>query len=480
MNPPDDHRGFDAAAYTVAHRHYPDEQEDTWLSDPLPGEPWTELGYANRFVHVFADRVRYVSQWRRWLVWDGARWAKDDTGQAQRWMKAIARIMHATAEAEQSADTRRELLRQARRGESSPGVSGALKLASTHERIAITATELDADPFLLNCVNGVLDLRTGTLSAHDPALLLTKVTGTEYRPGADGPEFSEFLARIQPDEEMRGYLARLLGHSLAGQVKVHVLPILFGAGANGKGTLINAVLAALGDYGDAADPELLVARTFDAHPTSVADLHGMRLAVLHESDKGRRLAEGTVKRLTGGDRLKARRMREDFWHFDPSHTFVMLTNHKPIVSGTDEGIWRRLRLVPFDVVIPTAERDEQLGDRLALELPAVLSWLVGGYTAWHENEHGLDEPSAVTEATADYRAQSDVLARFLDERCLTGKHFHVRSGELYAAWREWCAESGEESGSQKAFSTELTNRGFDKHDDRRGAVWRGIGLSADD
>jgi putative DNA primase/helicase len=137
---------------------------------------------------------------------------------------------------------------------------------------------------------------------------------------------------------MRAYLARLLGHALDGRQVSHILPILHGTGANRKGTLTGVVLAALGDYADAADPELLTARTFDAHPTGTADLFGLRLAVLHESGHGRRLAEGTVKRLTGGDRVKARRMREDFWHFEPSHTFLMLTNHKPVIGGTDEGI----------------------------------------------------------------------------------------------------------------------------------------------
>ena len=167
----------------------------------------------------------------------------------------------------------------------------------------------------------------------------------------------------------------------------HILPIFWGDGANGKSTLIEAVMRALGDYADAADPDLLTARTFDAHPTGVADLFGLRLALLHETDAGRRLAEGTVKRLTGGDRLKARRMREDFWHFDPSHTFVMLTNHKPVVGGTDEGIWRRMRLVPFEVVIPPAERDQELGrqarrrdrGRARLARGRLQDWQAGGF-----------------------------------------------------------------------------------------------------
>jgi putative DNA primase/helicase len=324
----------------------------------------------------------------------------------------------------------------------------------------------------------VLDLRTGQLGPHDPGLLLTKLTGAAYFPDADGAEFGTFLARVQPEEEMRGYLARLLGHALEGRQAVHILPIFYGDGGNGKGTLINAVLAALGDYADAADPGLLIARGFDAHPTGVADLLGLRLAVLHETDAGRRLAEGTVKRLTGGDRLKARRMREDFWGFNPTHTFVMLTNHRPIVGGTDEGIWRRLRLVPWEVVIPAEERDEELPARLLLELDAVLAWLVAGCLDWRRG--GLRDPARVTEATAAFRAESDALARFLDERCLTG-HGTVGSTELFRAWDKWCGDQGEEPGSQKAFTTALENRGFDKFKDGTGRVrWRRLGLAGED
>jgi putative DNA primase/helicase len=316
------------------------------------------------------------------------------------------------------------------------------------------------------------------LRGHDPADLLTKMTGAAYDPDARGAEFAKFLERVQPDPVMRAYLARLLGHALEGRVVSHLLPIFHGAGANGKGTLTGAVLAALGDYADAADPELLTARMFDAHPTGTADLFGTRLAVLHESDHGRRLAEGTVKRLTGGDRIKVHRMREDFWHFEPSHTFLMLTNHKPAMGGTDEGIWRRLRLVPWDVVIPAAERDEDLGDRLALEAGAVLAWLAAGYRDWRGQ--GLADPEQVTAATDAYRAESDALARFLEQECLTGPHFHARSAELFAAWCAWCRAEGEEPGTQTAFSVALTNRGFDKRHGMHGKVWAGLGIQGGD
>jgi len=278
---------------------------------------------------------------------------------------------------------------------------------------------------------------------------------------------------------MRTYLSRLLGHALEGRQVEHVLPILFGEGANGKSTLVDVVNLALGDYGGEAAPGLLTARSFDAHPTETADLFGLRLAVIQETDSGRRLAEGTVKRLTGGDRIKARRMREDFWQFDPSHTFLMVTNHKPLIAGTDEGIWRRLRLVPFDVVIPVSDRDRELPVKLKLEADAVLAWLVSGYQDWRDG--GLDEPDEVVAATNAYRAESDAVGRFLEERCATGKDAHkVQSSALFKVWERWCIGEGEEPGTNKALTTSLQNRGYDTKRTKAGAVWQRIGVRADE
>jgi putative DNA primase/helicase len=447
------------------------------INDPLPGEPWTELGHARRLIRVYGDRLRYVPAWNRWLVWDGKRWAHDTTGQAPRWMKVIARRLTTDALATEDDQKRKALVALARRGESASGVRGALTLAGTEHEIVVTPDDLDADPYLLNCPNGTLDLRTAQVRGHDPADLITKLAGASYDPHATGPGFAKFLERVQPDPAMRSYLARLLGCSLEGRVTEHILPIFSGTGANGKSTLIGAVLAALGDYGNAADPDLLTARSFDAHPTGTADLFGMRLAVLHETDQGRRLAEATVKRLTGGDRIKARRMREDFWSFEPSHTFVMLTNHRPLIGGTDEGIWRRIKLVPWEVEIPPDEQDEGLADRLRLEAAAVLAWLAAGYRDWHE--HSLADPDQVTKATASYREESDALARFLGARCMD--HGSVGSSELFTAWKAWCADEGEEPGTQTALASALLARGYDKYKDSAGRMrWRSLGLTADD
>ena len=444
------------------------------ISERRQPEPLTELGFARRLVDKHGEELRYVVPWNRWLVWDGTRWAPDADGHVPRCMKVIAREVH-TSLIRDNAEA--DMIRAARRAESSSGVKGALILAATEPEIAITPGRLDAHPYLLNCRNGIVDLQTGELLAHDPALLLTKMAGAPYEPDADGTVFTGFLERIQPSEEMRLFIRRLLGLSLEGKVTAHLLPIFYGDGANGKSTLTDAVMNALGDYADAADPDLLRARTFDAHPTGVADLFGLRLALLHESDAGHRLAEGTVKRLTGGDRLKARRMREDFWSFDPSHTFVMLTNHKPGVSGTDEGIWRRLRLVPFEVIIPGPERDENLGGKLTDEAGAILAWLVAGYLDWSKN--GLAEPGKVTEATQAYRAESDPLGRFLEERCLKMPALHAGSTELFGIYEKWCAAEREDPGSHKAFSDAMKAKGFESYKSHGVMRWRGVGLADD-
>lgn len=448
--------------------------------DPLPHEPLSELGFAHRLIEVHGDRLRYVPVWRRWLCWDGKRWMHDTSGEAERCMKHVVRSVTADAALVRDEKERRALLHVLRRAESASGVKGALTLAGTHERLALRPEDLDTDPYLLNVQNGILDLRTGELSPHDPGRHLTKVAGAAYDPAAPGVEFGKFLARVQPDPEMRTFLARLLGHALSGVVAEHVLPILYGAGANGKSTLLDqAVCPALGDYASAADPAIFTDRGHDAHPTGVADLFGRRLVVVQETDRGRHLAEGTVKRLTGGDQIKARRMHEDFWEFRPSHTAVMSTNHRPLVRGTDEGIWRRLRLVPFDVVIPAEERDAELADRLRLELDAVLTWLVDGYRDWRDQ--GLREPAQVTDATALYRTDSDALGRFLEQRCVLHPTMTVGSTALFEEWKRWCTGENHDPGSATGFARDLQGRGLDNRKDRTGRMrWHGLGLSTTD
>ncbi len=464
--------------YTPIGYHLPaQELLDHPPLDPIPGEPRTDLGYAQRFVKVHGHEARYVNAWNQWLVWDDSRWATDTTSKTKRWMKAITRNVTTDTYRIRAEKERDQALREAKKGESNSAVNGSLQLASVDASVVVHHEDLDAKPWLLNCGNGTFNLRTGQLQPHNPTDLLTRQAGADYYPDARGEVFEAFLERIQPDPAMRKYLGRLLGHTLVGELIEHVMPIFYGEGANGKSTLLDAVLVALGGYAGMAAPGLLTAKTFDAHPTEIADLFGLRLARLDETDDGRRLAEGTVKRLTGDRRQKARRMRENFWEFDASHTFIMLTNHKPLVSGTDEGIWRRLRLVPFEVIIPKEDRDEELPRKLAAEADAVLTWLADGCRQWQDS--GLAEPDPVLNATAAYRADSDAVGRFLTECCWTRPGCKVQSSLLFDSWEKWCDDEGAEPGTKKSFAINLQNRGYDTTKSNGRKVWTGIGLTTE-
>ncbi|MEU9833272.1 phage/plasmid primase, P4 family [Streptosporangium sp. NPDC048047] len=471
--------GYDEAEISMLTQRERREQRKPMVldEDPAPAEPYTELGHARRVVTAYGDELRYLPTWKKWLVWDGARWETDSTGKTQRRAKAVARGALGWADEIEDEDIRKQTLAAAKRLESSRGIGGILTLAGTEKVVALDPSELDADPWLLNCANGVLDLRTGELLDHDPELHLTKVTRAAYNPAAPAPKFKAFVERILPNPDVRSFVQRYLGYALLGTVQEHVLAVFHGSGANGKGTLTNTVDYVLGDYAVTPDPELLAERTGNFHPTSSASLFGARLAVVQEFDEGRRLAEGTVKRLTGGDPIPCRRMREDFWEFDPSHTFILATNYRPVIRGTDEGIWRRLRLVPFDVVIPEVERDGSLPDQLKLEADGILTWLVMGYQEWREK--GLAEPKAVTDATQAYRDDSDLIARFLKEKCTTAGAPSVNSTMLFDAWSRWCTAEGGDPGTQTAFSNTLVQRGFDKGLSAGRATFKGIGLLAE-
>lgn len=449
----------------------------TLPGDPLRGEPYTEYGHARRVVAAFGRQLRYIPLWKRWYRWDGRRWAEDITGHAPRCAKAVARALLREAAGIEDESARKAAVQAARKFETARGVHGALDLAGTEPGVVLTPADLDADPWMLNVANGTLDLRNGELRPHDPSLHLTKLTGAAYRPDAPAPGFAAFLARVQPDPGMRSYLARLLGQSLIGQVDEHLLPVFTGSGANGKSTLLETIQAAMGDYAAPGDPSLLVDRGWDAHPTGVADLFSRRLVVIQETDKGRALAEGTVKRLTGGDQIKARRMREDFWSFTPSHQLVLVTNHKPEVRGDDEGIWRRLRIVPWPVKIPDEERDLSLGEKLrAHELDGVLTWLTRGLVEWRST--GLADPGDVTDATAAYRADSDALARFLDAECVVGPQFWVPSADLWAAWDAWCRATDSAPGRPNDFAASLRSRGMASGRATHGVrKWTGLALT---
>lgn len=433
-----------------------------------------QLRFAERIAREHAERLRYAHG-LGWLVWDGMRWAPDKDGAAMR--AAVRTVKDAIrSSAELEPDARAELFKDVRKVESSSGLQGVLQIAGSLRPIATAAHMLDGDPWLFNLPTGTLDLRAGHIRPHDPADLITKVSGAGLS-NDPAPVFTEFLETVLPDPEVRAFLRRLFGYALVGRVSEHVLPILTGTGRNGKSTLLGVLTQAFGDYALAADPDLLVDRG-SSHPTGQADLLGARLAVCSETDEGRALAAATVKRLTGGDRIRARRMRQDFFEFDPSHLAVLVTNHKPKVAGDDPALWRRILVVPFDVVVPPEQVDTKLPEKLSLEMPQVLAWALAGYSEWVER--GLCPPDVVRVATEQYRAGSDVLGKFIDERCLIQPNAHVRASDLYAAYKAWCTANGERFANEREFSDQMSARGLQKVHRAVGRVYLDIDLEGQD
>lgn len=425
-----------------------------------------------RIAYRLADRTRdellHVAG-IGWHRWDGSRWVYDDRGKATR--AVLKELRRALADSLTDAELRADV----RKCESASGVAGVLALAGALEPLSASVADLDADPYLLNVANGTLDMRTMELRPHNAADRITKVCRGAYDPGAASTAWEAFLARVLPDDDVRAFVKRVIGVSLLGAVREHVLAILTGTGANGKGTFYKAVCSSLGDYATTAEPDLFMHRD-GAHPTGEMDLLGRRLVVVSESEKDRRLAEATMKRLTGGDTIRARRMRQDFVEFTPSHTPLLITNHLPRVSGDDPAIWRRLRVVPFDVVIPEAEQDRDLDARLQLESDAILSWAVAGWRDYVDR--GLAEPPGVIHATDKYHRDSDAVARFISEACLTGGPQHqATAGQLFDAWQRWREVDGAESLSLKAFGLALTAKGYPPEPAVNGKRWRrGIAL----
>lgn len=460
----------DTAEWCDAHTLARSECGCPWGGDPA-NVHHGQARMAYRLAAEYAGRLLYVDG-IGWHYYDRTRWREDDRGEATRAVLDVLRV----ALAESLGD--RELRADVRKCESAAGVAGVLDLASALEPFAATVADLDVDPYLLNVANGTLDLHTRTLRPHDPADRITKVTRAAWSPDAQGPTWAAFLARVLPDEDVREFLARYVGLGLAGRVIEHLLAILTGTGRNGKSVLYGAVAHALGDYATTAEPDLFMHRQ-NAHPTGEMDLLGVRWVVVSESDQGRRLAEATVKRLTGGDRIKARRMRQDFVEFAPSHTAALVTNHLPKVSGDDPALWARLRVVPFGVVIPKAEQDPHLGDKLELEADAVLAWAVAGWVDYQAR--GLAEPDAVLAATDRYQADADAIGRFITECCIVNPHMFATVADLWDRWCQWRIDDGAEEVSKNAFGDALDRRGHTVKRGHGGVRRRlGIGLAADD
>lgn len=448
----------------------------------------TDRGNAERLARAHGRDLRWVKDWEKgWLRYDGRRWARSTTEEVLGLGAAVIRALidqtrdeiaavkkdRAQTE-EEKREKKAELARLKRqlgwfiKSEMAARLNAMPHLLKSEPGLLVESTRLDRAPWALNTPDGTLDLRTGQLRPHDRGDYLTSLCPTPYRPDADCPLWKRFLEQVfagydgRPDYDLIDYVQKLLGYCLTGDVSAHLLPVFWGQGGNGKGTLLNTVLHVLGpDYAGPANADFLLARKGERHPTEVADLFGRRLVSCQETAEGASLNEPLVKWLTGGDPLKARRMREDYWSFFPTHKLVLSTNHKPTIRGSDGGIWRRLRLVPFTRTVMGEKEDRSLPERLKAEAEGILAWLVRGGLAWRTE--GECPPDAVLLATKEYREEQDKVGQFLDERCELADGARTAAAALYAAFTSRCEANGDRFVmSQTAFGSRLSQKGLAK------------------
>lgn len=442
-------------------------------ADDFPGidpDGRTEVANGRRFRIMHGERVRYCDTFGRWYVWCGTHWAQDDNRAIEGLAKGVFERVWAMAK-----DLRGDAgaARFAAATGSARGIRAMLDLARSEKGIPVRPADLDRDGWLLNVANGTLDLRTGELREHRQADAITKLCPTTYDPAATCPTWLAFLDRIMAGNQgLISFLQRAVGYSLTGVIREHVLLFLYGKGQNGKSTFLNAMQHVLGtDFSMKAPPNLLMQKFGEVHSTEVFDLCGQRFVVAIEADEGRRLAESLVKELTGGDRLRARPVFENNIEFAPTHKVWLAANHKPTIRGTDIGIWRRVKMVPFLVEIPREEQDTDLLAKLQAEAAGILTWAVQGCRDW--SEYGLAEPDEVRQATAGYRAEMDMLGKFIEDSCIVGPEHKVRAKDLYKVYADW---AGDYAMNQKNFGITVAERGFQKQLNN-GTWYLGLGLT---
>jgi putative DNA primase/helicase len=348
-----------------------------------------------------------------------------------------------------------------------------IELAKSEEGIAIGPEALDPYPDLITCPNGVIDLSSGALLPHERSDMSTRLCPTHYVPGATCPAWDAFLGQIMAgDASMVAFLRAAIGYSIAGRPSREILFLAHGLGANGKSTFLRTLATVLGnDHACTLSADVLMAHGsgFGEHPTAIATLHGKRLAVAIETEAEKTLAEGLIKSITGGDKIRTRRMREDYWEFDPRHVIWLASNHRPNVRGADLGIWRRILLIPFEVTIPEAQRDLGLRERLeSTEAAGILAWAVrGALDVWAVPPH-------VDGAQAGYREEQDRLREFLADCIRRVEGATVPAIAVWQLYRVWCGERDDKPMRRQTFIKALEERGYKTEHARDGDIMRNI------
>lgn len=420
------------------------------------------------------DRLRYCWKRKAWFAFDGQRWREHGDDVANAAMRELAMHYYGLAAEERNDAERKRLGKLAEMADAAKGRKDVLELTRAEPGMSIELDAFDRDPWLLNVANGTIELQTGTFREHRAIDYQLKQSPVEYDRNATAPTWSKFLGEIMAeDADLIAYLQRLVGYCATGVIREHVLPILWGGGRNGKGTFIALIDYVLGEYAVPLPDGMLLAQKFHRHPAELMTLYGARFAVSQEINRGGELNAARVKSLTGGDRISARGMRQNFRALDPTHKIVLVANHRPVVREQTNAMWQRINLVPFTVTF--ANPDEKLREKLLTEASGILNWIIDGCLAWQRE--GLNPPAKVGVATEEYRAASDLIGQFIADCCRTDRALTCSKTELLLAFNQWATREGHDEMKVGELHDAMLERGFSEgRTGKRGRFWKGIAM----
>ncbi len=413
----------------------------------------TDKGNAERLVAHFGQSIRFVASTGHWHIYDGKRWERDETMVIREYAKRTANVIRSKAEVETA--------KWSKESESLRGINAMIELAKSDPSVVRTINDFDVDPLLINLQNGTLDLRNGELRRHSADDHFIRIANANFDPGAKCPRWLQFVEEITcGDRDLASYLQRIAGYFLSGLTSHQEFYILYGSGANGKSVLINALFEVLGDYATAADFKTFLTRRGDGPRNDLAALKGARLVCASEIGPGEHLDETVMKQVTGDDLISARFLYGEYFQYRSTFKVVLAANHLPRAIGTEEGIKRRLRILPCDATFREDQRDKGLVERLKDERDGILLWAVEGWV--DSNANGWRTPPKVIALGRQYWSELDTLQQFIEDQCLIEQAAAVGAGELYQSYEAWCSEAAETAINKTLFGKKLTELGFGK------------------
>jgi len=436
----------------------------------------TDATNARRLFEEHGKDIRYLAAWKKWIVWNGKYWDTDEGGSLvhEKGLEMIRNIYDELLKTDDPRE-RMEIEKYGIISESTRRRESLIKAAQWITELNVKPEELDINPWLLNVRNGTVDVASGEFREQCQGEMITKIANVEYNPNADCPQWKQFVREIMDYKaELIEFLQTAIGWAITGDISEQIMFILFGSGANGKSTFLNTIMYLLGDYATATPTETFMKKNGDQSTNDIARLRGTRFVTTTEAEQGRRLSEPLIKKITGNDQMTARFLYGEYFNFVPTFKIFMATNHKPVIKGTDYGIWRRIRLIPFTTRIEEDKQDKHLEQKLREETSGILNWILEGAERWKRER--LKTPAIVLNATDEYKNEMDVIGNFIKESCIQKPEASIRIRELFKAYQEWCEQNNEHAVSERFLGLRLKEMGFEQKRTSEARYWLGLGL----